>query len=119
MENGERFGRLEERMDNVEKAVTNFRNLDKNVTEFMATYRAQKEVLKDAVDKHNWRIMLVVALVGLVLAVLQLAIEWGHHRPSGTLLNPPKIFTPKTHGELYHAQVNPPQDAGIKRPDFQ
>ena len=48
----ERFGRLEVRMDGVEAAVLNFRNLDKNVNEFMTEFRT----LKKADDAfHNKR----------------------------------------------------------------
>ena len=48
----ERFGRLEVRMDGVEAAVLNFRNLDKNINEFMTEFRT----LKKADDEfHNKR----------------------------------------------------------------
>ena len=48
----ERFGRLEVRMEGVEAAVLNFRNLDKNVSEFMTDFRVSKRA-DDAF--HNLR----------------------------------------------------------------
>ena len=106
----DRVGQLEVDMATVtaeieplKEAVTNFRNLDKNVTTFMTETITGRRVLKEAVDSHNWRIMLAVALVGLVLAALQLGIEWGHHRTNGSILHHSQV------GEVYNAHNNQTQ----------
>ena len=66
--------------------------------------------LKDAVYKHNRLIMAAIAFVGLVLAALQLYIDWSHHATNhGLFDSKPKITAPRTTGQVYNAHNNQTQ----------
>jgi len=101
-----KFSELETQMATViaemkplKDAVTNFRNLDRNVNDFMTENRTERRILKEAVDKHNWRIMFAVALVGLILAALQLWIDGRNHQRNGSL-HQPSVTAPTTKGQI-------------------
>ena len=65
---------------------------------------------EDAVYKHNRLIMAAIAFVGLVLAALQLYIDWSHHATNhGLFDSKPKITAPRTTGQVYNAHNNQTQ----------
>ena len=114
-----KFSELETQMATViaemkplKDAVTNFRTLDKNVNDFMTENRTERRMLKEAVDKHNWRIMAAVALMGLLLAALQLWIDGRNHQRNGSLHQPSVTAAPTTKGQIDTAHNQ--QDALIQ-----
>ena len=70
-------------------------------------FRDQRDrELKDAVDKHNRRIMAAIAFIGLVLAALQLYIDWSHRAINhGLFDSKPKITAPRTTGQVFTAHT--------------
>ena len=104
----DKVGELVERIAPMEKTLDrldgDFYNHGKDgmktqFTNFVTEYRTEQSILKSAVDKHNWRIMFAVALVGLVLAALQLFIDSRNHQRNGSL-HQPSITAPKTTGQI-------------------
>jgi hypothetical protein len=80
-----KVGKLEARMEGVESAVANFRNLDRNVTEFMTEFRTHRDdeerTLETAAKQvavtlaeHNRKTSLKVNIVIAVCAVLALIL---------------------------------------------
>lgn len=105
-------GEMEEVLPSLRKLVSASERAEGERTSDIAFHNKRDKELKEAVNQHNWRIMFAVAIVGLILAALQLYIDNRNHRPDGTLLIPHHITSPKTSGQTYTAQTNQPQYAG-------
>ena len=114
-----RVGGLEIKMATViaeliplKEAITNFKNLDKNVSNFMSREAEREKIVKETLSAHNAKMMMVIALFAAFIAALQLGIEWSHHWQHGMFNPPHPITAPKTTGEITNAHNIQPQYAG-------
>ena len=130
MTEGERFGRLEVRMDRVEKGVSNFVDFQKEARDFFSEHRATEaerekqlnkrdQEIKDSLAEHyedqdrkqknrQFWLMWVLALLGSILAILTY-LE-GNKQVKGGELSWPKITSSSTQEQHAHNQP-PPQIA--------
>lgn len=128
MTEGERFGRLEVRMDRVEKGVSNFVDFQKEARDFFSEHRATEaerekqlnkrdQEIKDSLADHyegqdrkqknrQFWLMWVLALLGSILAILTY-LE-GNRQVKGGELSWPKI----TASSPTQAQAHNRQHAG-------
>lgn len=72
------------------------------------TFKQERDDVKTALEKHNNRVMLWIALLALLVALMQLGIEWSHRSTGHTLFDKPRIIQP-TKGEIQNARSQ--QDA--------
>jgi hypothetical protein len=60
--------------------------------------KQERDDVKSALSRHNFRVMLLVGIFALLVALMQLAIEWSHRSTGHTLFD-----HPKTTGQLLTA----------------
>ena len=107
-------------LDELKRATTNFRNLDRNVTDFMATYKAHEldvektrnaatDAVRDALilrdSNRSIRKMIfdvVIAILMLILTAMTVHREW-----KDSHITAPSITAPKATGQIdtAHNQV--------------
>jgi hypothetical protein len=133
MDAGERFGRLEERMNRVEAGVSNFRDFQVDVRAFItrqdtreeerkaalaaqeAAQATQREAVKEALDgatrkqgRRDFWLTVVLAVLGLILSLL-IYLE-GNRQIHRGILKIPDIFHSEIVPSVY-ARGNEPQDS--------
>jgi hypothetical protein len=76
-EASERLGRLEVRMDLVERGVANFRDFQEDARDFFSR-QDEREKIKDQLDKRRSRIhfALLGGLISLVVGLIIAAFTW-------------------------------------------
>jgi hypothetical protein len=115
----------------LKEAVGNFRNLDRNVSEFMTEFRTHRndeenaekksaDAVRDTLAEHNRHadrkvniviavcafLTLVFGLPAVLSTIVEVKRELFHNE-----LHLPKLLTPKGIGQLYTARTDKTQDA--------
>jgi len=67
------------------------------------TLKQERDDVKSALERHNNRTMFFIGVLALLLALMQVAIEWSHRTTGHTLFDKPKITQP-TKGKLQTAR---------------
>jgi hypothetical protein len=97
----------------LKEAVTNFRNLDRNVTEFMSEFRTHRndeerraqyatDAVREALKNENSRRNRLVLIIGIIISALMLmvAILQLHREWKETHIQTPVITKPHTTSQL-------------------
>jgi hypothetical protein len=111
--NGERVGRLEERMNRVEEGIANFRAFHQDVREFITRADTRDEERKDALERRDNEVKEAVrrresklnmwfAILGLTVAILTGLVGYLTYRDSQRKL-----------GETAKPVVSSTQDSGL------
>ena len=102
-ENGERFGRLEVRMERVEEGVANFKSFQTDMRKFVTRFETNEEN-RQKTDSRRARIhyALLTLLIGIVIAMFTFILTKLPYIHIG--------FGPSV---VQSSQKQPPQDAGV------